>query len=332
MESALGLRVVNGIVWVTPTWMRFPEFVTVLVSPVTVLALATRCPCVGWFRGGSPTEPPTLSTTDRHTDPKRGGEGVTRLGGTVADMSLPSLGERPFPSTLVGDETFVRALDHVAESGSFPQPDAGLVPELTKARFVAATARDEGNERYADRVEQRRDQPFDPLDRFDAVTVLSSEDRRESLDEAERERLRSVAGFDETGLSPDDERELVFTELLTDRERTFFHYPGPPGHVIEEAAARGRESLDTPPAERAADAPDEHATYVHQRATVEAVAAGGRELATEASEAVADQLREEDSLGWPYDDTDEYAATVAFNAALAAESILEANGELVTPP
>lgn len=40
MESALGLRVVNGIVWVMPVWMRFPEFVTVLVSPVTVLALA----------------------------------------------------------------------------------------------------------------------------------------------------------------------------------------------------------------------------------------------------------------------------------------------------
>lgn len=242
------------------------------------------------------------------------------------------LGERPFPATLVGDETFVRALDHVAETGSFPHPDPGLVPELTKARFVAATARDDGDERYADRVERRRHPLLDPLERFDAVTVLSSEDRRESLDEAERERLRSVAGFDETGLSPDDDRESVFADHLTDRERTLLHYPGPPAHVIESAAARGEESLDTPPAERAADAPDEHTTYVRQRATVEAVAVGGRELATEMSETVADQLRRRDSLGWPYDDTDEYAATVAFNAALAAESMLEADGELVTPP
>jgi len=39
VESALGPRVVNGIVWVTPAWMRFPEFVTVLVSLVAALGL-----------------------------------------------------------------------------------------------------------------------------------------------------------------------------------------------------------------------------------------------------------------------------------------------------
>ena len=38
-EATLGPRVVNGIIWVTPRWMRLPEFATVLVSVVSLLVL-----------------------------------------------------------------------------------------------------------------------------------------------------------------------------------------------------------------------------------------------------------------------------------------------------
>ncbi len=40
VESVLGPRTVNGIIWVTPEWMRFPDFVTVLVSLLSALVLA----------------------------------------------------------------------------------------------------------------------------------------------------------------------------------------------------------------------------------------------------------------------------------------------------
>lgn len=39
VESGLGPRVVNSIIWLTPAWMRLPEFVTVLVSLVSALGL-----------------------------------------------------------------------------------------------------------------------------------------------------------------------------------------------------------------------------------------------------------------------------------------------------
>ncbi|MFB6296970.1 MAG: aryl sulfotransferase [Salinirussus sp.] len=40
VEATLGPRVVNGILWVTPGWMRLPEFATVLVSLLSAIALA----------------------------------------------------------------------------------------------------------------------------------------------------------------------------------------------------------------------------------------------------------------------------------------------------
>ncbi|WP_188786646.1 aryl sulfotransferase [Halobellus salinus] len=40
VEATLGPRAVNGILWVTPSWMRLPEFATVLLSLLSALALA----------------------------------------------------------------------------------------------------------------------------------------------------------------------------------------------------------------------------------------------------------------------------------------------------
>jgi hypothetical protein len=39
VEAMLGPHVVNGIIWVTPRWMRLPEFATTLVSLLSTLAL-----------------------------------------------------------------------------------------------------------------------------------------------------------------------------------------------------------------------------------------------------------------------------------------------------
>lgn len=241
-------------------------------------------------------------------------------------------GEQPFPSTLVGDENFVEALDTATERWGFPEPNPDLLPELTKARFVAEAARGDGDDAFADRLADLREPVVKPLDRYDAVTILVDETRREDLDEKQRERLRSIAGIDEADVSLDDDPQVVVDELLDDRERTFFHYPAPPVHVIEASADRGRDLLDEPPEERAQTVADEHAEYARQRGTVEAVVAGGTDLATEAYEDVAERFREDDRIEWPYDDEEEYAAVVGFNAALAAESMLAKDGELVIPP
>ncbi|MEZ3117473.1 aryl sulfotransferase [Halobaculum sp. MBLA0147] len=40
VESVLGPRIVNGLVWVTPRWMRIPESFTLLVSVLSALVLA----------------------------------------------------------------------------------------------------------------------------------------------------------------------------------------------------------------------------------------------------------------------------------------------------
>lgn len=243
-----------------------------------------------------------------------------------------TLGDRPYPTVLVGDERFIEGLDVAIEEGAFPDPNPGLIPVLTKARFVAEAARDEQEEAFADRIAERRDPLFEPLKRFDALTVLLDEGRREELNASERERLREVTGIDDAEVSLEDDPEEIADALLDDRIRTFSHYPGPPLTVIEAARDRGVELLEEPPDERAADVADEHAEYVRQRGVVQAVVAGARDLAPDAYEDVATRFRESDRREWPYEDETEYADVVAFNAALAAESMLESDGELVTPP
>lgn len=213
-----------------------------------------------------------------------------------------------------------------------PTRTPDLIPELTKARFVAADARDAGGDQFADRVAAVRDPAFEPLNRFDAVSILASERRREQLDDERREKLRETAGLADANVTLEDDPEVVFSTLLDDREKTFFDYPGTPLHVIEAAESEGLDLLAASPDERAADVDESHRTYVRQRARIEVVVAGARRLATEAYGETIDQITERSPSDRTYDSAEAYASVVAFNAALAAEAMLAEDGELVTPP
>lgn len=252
----------------------------------------------------------------------------------MTDTTSPPdpMGEQPFPRDLVGDDEYLDELDDRIERDRFPEPDADLLPEVTKARFVADAARDADEVGFAERIGRRRDPLFEPFVRFEAVTTLVDERRRDRLDEAEIDELVSKAGLDDAEVTLDDDPEAVVDAALADRGRTFFDYPGPPLHVVEGAESRGRESLADAPDERAADVADEHGPYVRQRARVEAVVAGARELAAEAYDDVIERIRAESPSNRTYDREETYAEVVAFNAALAAEAMLEADGDIVTPP
>lgn len=73
-------------------------------------------------------------------------------------------------------------------------------------------------------------------------------------------------------------------------------------------------------------------SYVEQRETVEAVAAGARALALDSYADVIDRIHAQELSTRTYEDEGAYADVVAFNAGLAAESMLEDDGELTTPP
>ncbi|WP_154660467.1 hypothetical protein [Halopiger goleimassiliensis] len=166
------------------------------------------------------------------------------------------LGERPLPRTLVGDDAYVAALEDDVERRDFPDPDAELVPELTKARFVADVAREEDEVAFADRIDDLRDPLFEPLLRFEAVTTLAEADRRERLSDEEREALLETAGLDEATVTNAEDPTAIVDAALDDRALTFFDYPGPPLHVIEGAVSRGRDRLEEGPDERAASVDD----------------------------------------------------------------------------
>lgn len=242
------------------------------------------------------------------------------------------MGERPFPSALVGDDAYVDEFADSVDGSRFPGPDADLIPRLTKARFVAAAARDADETAFAERIDRHREPVFEPLVRFDAVATLVDETRRDRLDDDEIDDLVSKAGLDDEAVTPNDDPETVVDAALTDRDRTFFDYPAPPLHVVESARSRGRELLEETPDERAGAVEDDHRTYVRQRASVEAIVAGARDLAMDAYDDVIEDIRAESPSNRTYESEETYAEVVAFNAALAAESMLEANGEIVTPP
>lgn len=246
--------------------------------------------------------------------------------------SSDTLGEQPFPQELVGVADYGDELEDSIERNRFPDPDASLIPELSKARFVADAARDAGDVEFANRIEHLRDPVFEPLVRFEAVTTLIDERRRNRLDETEVDELVSKAGIDEEEVTLDDDPETIIDTALDDRELTFFDYPAPPLHVIEGSESRGRELLDENPDEREREVSDERRTYVNQRAKTEAIVVGARDLAVDAYDDVIEQIRTESLSNRAYENEETYAEVVAFNAALAAEAMLEADGEIITPP
>lgn len=250
------------------------------------------------------------------------------LAGYLGDPSDP-LGQQPYPPELIGDEDFLDALDERIEVGRFPDPDADLVPELTKARFVAEAARDADQDIFADRIDDLRSPVFEPLIRFEVASTLIQQ--REQLDEDEFNALVSKAGL-KGNVSFEDDPALIVEEGLTKRDKTFFDYPAPPLHVIESAESKGRELVERSPKEQAESVDDQHQIYVHQRATVEAIVVGARDLAAETYGDVIDRIHAESPSNRTYEDEEEYAEVIAFNASLAAESMLEHRGEIITPP
>lgn len=250
----------------------------------------------------------------------------------ATEPTIDPTAERPMPQTFVGQEKYVHALAASVDQDGFPSPDPDLVPALTKARFVGEASREDGEDGFADRVAELRDPVVAPLRRFDAVTVLATPDRRERLNDTQRQRLRETADLESRGVSLSDDPETIRREGLSDRERTFFDYPGPPLHVVEAAESRGLETLDRGPEERAADVDEPHRRYVRQRTRVVAVVGGAREVAAEAYDQAIDRIRNRSLSNRPYETTAAYEDVVAFNAGLAAESMLETDGELVTAP
>ena len=223
---------------------------------------------------------------------------------------------RPYPPELVGEEAYLDELDRQLEAGRFPDPDASLIPELTKARFVAEAARATEEHLFAERIDACRDPVFDPLMRFEVVATLTDEHRREQLDE-----LVSEVDLPDTP-SPEDDPEAFLSEAVSQRELTFFDYPVPPLHVIEAAVSEGRELIDGLSEERIESVPEQQA-YLRQRVTVETIVAGARDLAASAYEDVIDRIRTESASDARYEDQDEYAGVIGFNAALAQNRCLK---------
>jgi len=247
---------------------------------------------------------------------------------TPQDSQSNLLTMRPFPRELVGDDAFVDQLTDSIESQRFPAPDPALPPVLTKARFVADAASAAGEDAFAARITEQREPLFEPLLRFDTVVRIVSLSEEDRLDEVDLEELTSRVDLTPDELPLEEDPETIVEAALTERERTFFDYPGPPGHMVEAAQNRGRDQAEQTPTERASDVPEPHREYVRQRATVEQVAAGARPIAVDAY----GDLRSADALSRTYESSDEYASVVAFNIGLASESMLEDDGELITPP
>ena len=238
---------------------------------------------------------------------------------------------RPYPHEHVGNASYFEEFTQHIESGRFPDPNADLIPELTTARFVAMAAREVGEVEFANRIDEVRHPVFEPLDRFEVAAVLIDGGRSEGFDIDKFDALVAEAGFSDAD-APEDNPETFLTENLSERELTFFDYPAPPLHVIESAESRGRDKVNDSAAELVESVPEQHRLYVGHRLTIEAVVLGTRGMAADVYEEVIEGIHAESLSNRRYENADEYAEVVAFNAALAAEAMLESNGELTTPP
>ena len=223
-----------------------------------------------------------------------------------ATATTTAMSELATPSARVGSETYFATLDARIDSDGFPKPDPDLIPALTEARFVADAATEAENEEFASSVADLRRPVFEPLADFDATMAAA---RQTELEDP----------------------EAFVEERLSRRERTFLDYPAPPHHFIEAAENRGQEVLDTTARrEELREALGDSApAYVDHRLTIEAVVAGGTDIGREVYPEWSERASRS---GIGYDSADHYADVIAFNGALAAEAMLEHNGEIVTPP
>jgi hypothetical protein len=290
-------------------------------------AALASAPLVGCLDGSGTDDADEANASEIETE-TTDTQSYTTTATPVSIDDAATLGTTPYPSTLVGNEEFPRELRAVSEQERFPDPDADLVPELTKARFVAEAARSAGNDDYASRVSEIRDPLFEPLLRFDAAAVLMSESRREQYNESQIKRVLNESGLDERGVTANDSRAQLYQKGLDRRTLTFFDYPGSPVHFIPGAARRGRELMRTTHATTTA-ADESRRTYLDHRRTVTAIVVGARDLGARVYPKLEESGR---STSRSYQDADAYAEVIAFNAALAGESMLESDGELIQGP
>ena len=176
-----------------------------------------------------------------------------------------------------------------------------------------------------------REPVFEPLNRFEVVAALSDGNHPDDADNEEFARHVEEMGLSEVEV-PEDDLERFFTDHLSSRELAFFDYPAPPLHVIESAESWDNADNEEVARKRFESIPEEHRTYGEHRFRIEDIVRGAREMATDVYDEVIEEVRERSVAGRQYDDADEYAEVVAFNAGLAAEAMLESNGELVTAP
>lgn len=200
--------------------------------------------------------------------------------------------------TLVGSDQYRSGLETALEE---PVETRGLetVLELNRARYVAGKARDEGETAYAEALEDTRESFFEPLAEFDEKMA------------------------DET------------FGALTEREASFLHYPGPPHHFIEAAEDEGLSQLGEEYPSADLDSLEDQ--FDEEQMRLEAVYRGAKSLAEQQFHEVQEQFQDpayEDEIQktFAYDSAAEYASTIAFNAALAAEAWLEDEGDLIYGP
>ena len=237
------------------------------------------------------------------------------------------------PRDRVGDDEYVRRLEDRIERDRFPDPT--LVPRLTEARHVAIAAREAGDEAFADRVLEACDSVLVALHNFDTVMRVTRYVEEDTLDDLADDTIRELDALDVfDGVDVTDaDAETIATEALEPRELRFLDYPMPPNDLVRNAVDIGLEELDVVLEEEVAAAEDALETFVAERLKTEAVVEGARLIATDAYESgLVDGVFEESLADSTYESADHYARVVAFNAGLAAESMLAQRGEIVTPP
>lgn len=240
------------------------------------------------------------------------------------------------PTDHVGSEEYVETLRERIERDRFPDPDPDLVPRLTAARHVAAAALEAGEDGFAERVLEARESVMAALHDYDTVmrvTRFVEDDRLDELDAETIRELDDLPLFDGLDVTADDP-ETITTEALTERELCFLDYPMPPNDLVRNAADIGLEELDRDPEAETAALEDEGLeAFVTERTEAEAVVEGAQLIAADAYESgLVEEIVAESPAASEYESADHYARVVAFNAGLAAESMLAQRGEIVTPP
>lgn len=205
--------------------------------------------------------------------------------------------DREDVTDVVGDDAYLDDLEKL-EQQDFPHYTPEDVLELNRARYVEEEARSQGEDAYADAVHKVRERFFDPLENFDMKSMRYGESDEDFLD------------------------------ALTDREKTFLHYPAPPNHLLPAAEGGGMGVVHHELSQSKLDAMEQD-EFLKGQVRLKAVGEGAKQVARESYQDMVehwDETSEEFDAGFDYDSVEEYADAVAYNITLAAERMFEVNG------